>query len=227
MPAPVLASSPLRVYVVEDHALVRSAVRQALGAAEGIELVGEAASAEEALTAIPQLGPDVVLIDIDLPGMRGTELVRELAPRFPDLWLVMLTVSRSERDLLDAIRAGAKGFLSKDLSPDALLEAIRGIREGIMPLSRLDATLLITRLVAASSRLRPIGPATLPELTGRENEVLALLAEGMTDREVSVALVISRRTVESHVRNILDKLGVESRLQAARLYRQRSAAART
>jgi two-component system, NarL family, response regulator DevR len=216
----------LRVFLVEDHALVRSAVRQALASASDIEVVGEAATAEAALREVPALRPDVVIIDIDLPGMRGTELVRELAPRFPEIWLVMLTISRSERDLLDSIRSGARGFLSKDLSPDALIESIRDVRSGIMPMSRRDATLLITRLSEAAGRHRPVGPATLPELTPRENEVLALLAEGLTDREVSVALVISRRTVESHVRNVLEKLAVESRLQAARLYRQRSDEAR-
>lgn len=216
----------LRVFLVEDHALVRAAVGHALASASDIEIVGEAATAEDALRQIPELRPDVVIIDIDLPGMRGTELVRELAPRFPEIWLVMLTISRSERDLLDSIRSGARGYLSKDLSPDALVEAIRDVREGIMPMSRRDATLLITRLSEAAGRHRPVGPAALPELTARENEVLALLGEGLTDREISVALGISRRTVESHVRNILEKLAVESRLQAARIYRHRSEGAR-
>lgn len=217
---------PLRVLLVEDHALVRAAVRQALSGAADIEVVGDVASAEAALDVISDLRPDVILIDIDLPGMRGTELVRELTPRFPDLWQVMLTVSRSERDLLDSIRSGARGFLSKDLSPDALVDAVRDIRKGILPMSRADASLLILRLSAAAPPHRPIGAATLPELTSRENEVLALLADGLTDREISVSLVISRRTVESHVRNILEKLAVENRLQAARVYRHRSAAAR-
>lgn len=217
---------PLRVLLVEDHALVRAAVRQALSAAADIEVVGDVASAEAALDVVADLRPDVILIDIDLPGMRGTELVRELTPRFPDLWQVMLTVSRSERDLLDSIRSGARGFLSKDLSPDALVNAVRDIRNGIMPMSRADASLLILRLSSAAPQHRPIGVSTLPELTIRENEVLALLADGLTDREISVSLVISRRTVESHVRNILEKLAVENRLQAARVYRHRSAGAR-
>lgn len=217
---------PLRVLLVEDHALVRAAVRQALAAAADIEVVGDVASSEAALDVIADLRPDVILIDIDLPGMRGTELVRELTPRFPDLWQVMLTVSRSERDLLDSIRSGARGFLSKDLSPDALVSAVRDIRNGILPMSRADASLVILRLSAAAPLHRPIGVATLPELTSRENEVLALLADGLTDREISVSLVISRRTVESHVRNILEKLAVENRLQAARVYRHRSATAR-
>ena len=134
----------------------------------------------------------------------------------------MLTVSRSERDLFDSVRSGARGYLNKDLSPDALVRSIRDIRNGVMPMSRKDASLLIRRLVEAAGRHRSVGLVRLPELTSRENEVLALLADGITDREIAVAFVISRRTVESHVRNNLEKLRVESRLQAARLYRDRS-----
>ncbi len=212
----------LRVFLVEDHALVRAAVRHALDNVPDIELVGDVATAEDALRDVFDARPDVVLVDIDLPGMRGSELVRELAPRLPDAWLVMLTVSRAERDILDTIRSGARGYLSKDLSPEALVRSIRATRDGVMPMSRRDASLLITRLAEAAGRHRPVGVATLPELTARENEVLALLADGLTDREISVALVISRRTVESHVRNILEKLGVDSRLQAARIYRHRT-----
>lgn len=212
----------LRVFLVEDHALVRAAVRHALAKAPDLEVVGDVSTAEDALRLVPDVRPHVVLVDIDLPGMRGSELVRELAPRFPDVVLVMLTVSREERDLLDAIRSGARGYLSKDLSPDALIRALRDIRNHVMPMSRRNASLLISRLVEAAGRHRPVGVSSLPELTARENEVLALLADGMTDREISVALVISRRTVESHVRNILDKLAVQSRLDAARIYRHRS-----
>jgi DNA-binding NarL/FixJ family response regulator len=219
----VIESPPtLRVFLVEDHALVRAAVRHAIDSAPDIEVVGDVATAEEAIRDVFDVRPHIVLIDIDLPGMRGSELVRELSPRLPEAWLVMLTVSRAERDILDAIRSGARGYLSKDLSPDALVRALRGVREGVMPMSRRDSTLLITRLAEATGRHRAVGVSSLPELTARENEVLALLADGMTDREISVALVISRRTVESHVRNILEKLDVGSRLQAARIYRHRS-----
>lgn len=212
---------PLRVVLVEDHELVRAAVRHALDAAADIEVVGDAATAEEGVALVAEHRPDVALIDIDLPGMRGTELVRDLSPRFPETWLVMLTVSRAERDLLDAIRAGARGYLSKNLSPDALVRSVRAVRDGVMPMSRRDASLLVSRFAAALPRHQPVGVTALPELTARENEVLGLLADGMTDREIAVSLVLSRRTVESHVRNILEKLGVASRLEAARIYRRR------
>ena len=191
--------SALRIFLVEDHALVRAAVRQALTAAPDLEVVGEAATAEDALRLVPDLRPDVVLIDIDLPRMRGSELVRELAPRFPDAWLVMLTVSRSERDLLDTIRSGARGYLSKDLSPDALVRAVRDIRQGIMPLSRKDATLLVSRLSQAAGRVRPVGPATLPELTARENEVLAAYNQQLT------RLIFQRRDAPETIEELVRK----------------------
>lgn len=216
-----MSMPPLRVVIVEDHALVRSAVRHALESSADLAVVGEAVTAEEAVGLIAECRPDVVLLDIDLPGMRGTELLRELAPRFPSTWIVMLTVSRAERDLIDSIRAGARGYLSKDLSPEALVRSIRAVRDGIMPMSRANASLLVSRFAAAMPRHQTLGVSALPELTVRENEVLGLLADGMTDREISVALVVSRRTVESHVRNILEKLGVASRLEAARIYRRR------
>ena len=128
--------APLRIVLVEDHELVRAAVGHALDAVDDLEVVAQVATAEDALTVIPELRPDVALVDIDLPAMRGPELVRELAPRFPDLWLVMLTVSKSERDLFDSIRSGARGYLHKDLSPEALVRSIRDIRRGVMPMSR-------------------------------------------------------------------------------------------
>ena len=126
---------PLRVMLVDDHALVRSAIRQALQAPD-IDVVGEASSAEEALSIAPMLRPDLVLLDIDLPGLSGIEAVRELAPRLPGTKIVMLTVSMDRRDLLGAVRHGAYGYLTKDLSGDALLRAVRGIRQGDLPMSR-------------------------------------------------------------------------------------------
>ena len=122
---------PITVMLVDDHALVRSAVRQAL-AADDIEVIGEASSADEALLVAPQLAPDVLLLDLNLPGTNGLRLLRELAPRLPKTKIVMLTISDDRRDLLDAVRNGAAGYLTKDLSPDALQRTVRGIRTEIM-----------------------------------------------------------------------------------------------
>lgn len=212
------AEAPLRVLLVDDHALVRSAIRQALEAPD-IEVVGEARSAEEALELAPQLRPDLLLLDIDLPGMSGIEAVRELAPRLPETRIVMLTVSTDRRDLLEAIRHGAAGYLTKDLTGDALLRAVRGLRRGDLAMSRTRAAQVLEYLQRGG---RTLGQALEGDgglLSSREQEVLRLLADGLTDRDIAGALAISPRTVESHVSSVLRKLGVRNRAEAAQRYR--------
>ncbi len=207
---------PLRVMLVEDHAMVRSAIRQAISSPD-VEVVGEAATGEEALERVPALRPDVVLLDLDLPGMSGLQVLRELIPRMPETKVVMLTASSARRDLLDAVRAGASGYLTKDLDPRALVRAVRGISDGHLAMSRRLAADVVRHLVEASHSGRGSdGRATLSE---REEEVLRLLAEGLTDREIAAVLTISTRTVETHVSNILGKLGVRNRAEAARCLR--------
>lgn len=212
------AETPMRVLLVDDHALVRSAIRQALEAPD-VTVVGEARSAEEALEMAPRLRPDLVLLDIDLPGMTGIEAVREMAPRLPDTRIVMLTVSTDRRDLLDAVRHGAAGYLTKDLSGEALLRAVRGIRRGDLPMSRVHAALVVDHLARTGRSGASSGDEVGGLLSAREQEVLRLLAEGMTDREIANALAISPRTVESHVSSVLRKLGVRNRAEAAQRYR--------
>lgn len=213
--------APLRVMLVDDHALVRSAVRQALTAPD-VEVVGEAATADDALLLAPELRPDVLLLDINLPGSDGLRVLRELRPRLPETKIVMLTVSTERRDLLDAIREGAAGFLTKDLAPEALLRTVRGIRRGDLPMSRAMAADVIRSLAS-----RPAAPASAPggddvlgSLSAREGEVLRQLAAGLTDREIGEQLGISPRTVETHVGSILHKLNVRNRAEAARRYRE-------
>jgi len=215
--------APLRVMLVDDHALVRSAVRQALSAPD-IEVVGEAGSADEALLLAPQLHPDVLLLDINLPGSDGLHVLRELRPRLPETKIVMLTVSSERRDLLDAVREGAAGFLTKDLNPDALLRAVRGIRRGDLPMSRTMAAEVVRSLTArgatAAAGAGATGDDVLGQLSAREGEVLRHLAAGRTDREIGEQLGISPRTVETHVGSILHKLSVRNRAEAARRYRE-------
>jgi two-component system, NarL family, response regulator DevR len=214
------ADAPLRVMLVDDHALVRAAVRHALDVPD-VEVVGEAGTAEEAMLLAPRLRPDVLLLDINLPDVDGLRVLRELHPRLPDTKIVMLTVSRDRRDMIDAVREGAAGFLTKDLSPDALLRAVRGIRRGDLPMSRAmaaDAVRFLAARQAASARV--IGDDELNRLSVREQEVLRHLASGQTDREIGDKLGISPRTVETHVGAILHKLGVRNRAEAARRYRE-------
>ena len=220
MATPTGALRPLRVMLVDDHALVRSAVRQALTAPD-IEVVGEAATAEETLAMAPELRPDVLLLDINLPGTDGLRLLRELAPRLPETRIVMLTVSDNRRDLVEAMRHGAAGYVTKDLSPDALQRAVRGVRSGELPMSRTMAADVVRQLATGTGRgAVPVEDELLPGLSERETEVLGHLAEGLTDREIAERLGISPRTVETHVGSILHKLGVRNRAQAATRYRE-------
>ena len=208
----------LRVMLVDDHGFVRSAIRQALTAPD-VEVVGEAPSGEEALRIAPDLRPDVLLIDIDLPGMNGLRLLRELRPRLPDAKFVMLTVSTSQADVLEAIRLGAVGYLTKDLDADALLRSVRGVGDGDLAMPRRLAARTMRDLVdGVGTRAMESGTPGLDALSPREDEVLRLLADGMTDREIADDLTISTRTVETHVSNILHKLDARNRAEAARRY---------
>jgi len=207
--------------LVDDHALVRAAVRQALDAPD-LEMTAEAASAEEALLVAPQVRPDVLLVDIDLPGMDGVSLVRELAPRLPDTRIVMLTVSRDDWHLLEAMRFGAVGYLTKDISPAALVRAVRSAATGELAMTRGTAARLVHSLIEtsrATAGMAEPADSAFGTLSPREAEVLRLVAGGLTDHEVAEALTLSPRTVGTHVGNILHKLGARNRVEAARRWR--------
>ncbi len=211
----------LRVMVVEDHPLVRSAIRQAIEDVD-LEVVGEAGSAEEASLKASRLRPDVLLLDINLGGVSGLHLLRDLAPRLPGTRIVMLTASGDERDVMDALRNGAVGYLTKDLSPEALRRAIRGIPDGDLPMPRKLAARVIQRFAAVAGKARDTGDGLSEGLSEREGEVLKLLSDGLTDREIAVVLGISPRTVQNHVSRILSKLHVHNRAEAARVFREAS-----
>jgi two-component system nitrate/nitrite response regulator NarL len=216
------ANRPVRVMLVDDHSLVRAAVRQAISGGD-VELVAEAATAEDAFALALSIRPDILLLDINLPGMKGLQMLDEIAPRLPETKVVMLTVSDSERDVVDAIARGASGYLTKDLSPEALLRALKGIHAGELGMSRRMAAAVMQHFVDAARRGRGAGAGSdgpMEGLSPRENDVLRMLAEGLTDREIASALIISPRTVETHVSNILHKLAVRNRAEAAQRYRE-------
>ncbi len=215
-------SGRLRVMIVDDHPLVRAAVRQAITAPD-VEMVAEAATAEDALTIVPEVRPDILLVDIDLPGMDGIRLVREIAPRVPETRIVMLTASSADRHLDEAMHHGAAGYLTKDLTPEALLRAVRSAHRGELVMGRGMAARLVSRLVETRRNGRPpVDDPDLASLSAREHEVLRLLADGLTDREIAEALTISPRTVETHVSSVLHKLGARNRAEAARRYREQA-----
>lgn len=210
-------SERLRVMLVDDHALVRSAVRGALDASD-IEVVAEASSAEAAVDVALRERPDVILLDVDMPGMSGLQLIRELRPRLPQTQIVMLSVSGDDRNVLEAMRHGAAGYLTKDLGPEALQRAVRGIRQGDLAMSRRMAARTLRRFIEGGGGTGEV--TALSALSSRELQVLGNLADGLTDREIAEGLVISPRTVESHVSSILRKLEVRNRAEAAMRYRE-------
>jgi len=217
-----MSPGPVRVMIVDDHAFVRSAIRQALTTRD-VEVVAEAASAEEALRVALEARPDVLLLDVDLPGMTGIRLLRDLVPRLPDTRVVMLTVSNDIGDAVAALRLGAAGYLTKDIDADALLRAVRGARDGDLAMPRRLAAHAVREIVAGTAGSGTVSPeqAVLAQLSARELEILRLLAMGMTDREIGEALTISIRTVETHVSNILRKLDVRNRSEATRRFLDR------
>jgi DNA-binding NarL/FixJ family response regulator len=217
---PSSRSTRSKVMIVDDHALVREAVRRALEGTE-IDVVAEAGTAEAAVAVVAEARPDLILLDIDLPAASGLDAIVELRRRAPDARIVMLTISNADDDVAEAIRLGASGFLTKDMSSDALQRAVRGALKGDLAMPRGMAQRLIDRLGGAPAARRDFMAAEI--LTARELEILRLMSEGMTAREIGEALVLSPRAVEGHVGKILRKLGARNRVEAVQHYRHRRA----
>lgn len=205
--------TPLRVMVVDDHDLFRSGLRRLLEEQEGLEIVGEANRGDEAVRLAEQLRPDVVVMDVNMPGMSGVEATRLLLLRSPGSSVLMLTVANEDAAVLDAVLAGASGYLLKDAT---LPDIVRGIRAAAAGHS-LIAPSVAGNLLAQLRRRGPpdAAPAAASELSARELDVLRLVVAGCENGEIATRLHLSPSTIKHHVSSTLEKLGVENRIQAA------------
>lgn len=200
----------MRVLVVDDHALFRDGIKSLL-AARDIEVVGEAENGREAIDKAAALRPDLVLMDIRMPVMGGLEATRLLKARLPEVKIVILTVSEDDSDLFEAIKSGADGYLLKSLESQEFFELLGGLPRGEAAISRPLAGRILRELARQGAGG---GPQRSPDdLTEREEEILRLLAEGASNRDIAAALTISENTVKYHMKNILDKLHLQNRAQ--------------
>jgi len=205
---------PTTVLLVDDHALFREGLMALLSSQDGIEVVGEAADGLEAMEKARELVPDLILMDIKMPGLDGLEATRRIKEEMPHTRIVMLTVSEDDQDLFEAIKNGAEGYLLKTLKSRELFEMLRGVFQGEAPISRTMARKLLQEF-AQQARRQEQPPTPKADLTRRETEVLQLLSDGVPDKEIAARLCISQRTVKNHVHNILEKLQLHNRVQAA------------
>ena len=204
----------LRVLIVDDHDLFRSGLRNLLEVEDGIEIIGEAAGGQEAVKIVRELAPDVVVMDLNMPGMGGVEATRHITTLAPLTRVVMLTISDQDNDVIDAILAGACGYLLKDSSIQDLMAGIRAAALGESLISPTIAAKVLQRLRASSTRPE-IETTIRAELSDREIEVLKLIANGKDNAMIAGELHISPKTVKNHISNILMKLQIDNRIQAA------------
>ncbi|MFC9683305.1 response regulator [Streptomyces sp. NPDC056948] len=206
---------PIRVLIVDDQAMVRQGFTVLLGTQPDIEVVGEAREGREAIAKAAETTPDVVLMDIRMPGVGGIEATELITAAHPDIRVLVLTTFDLDEYVYDALRAGASGFLLKDASSEQLAEAVRVVAAG----EALLAPVITRKLIAEFSRLddRPRAPLKerIGALTERETEVLALIAQGLSNGEIARHLFVAEQTVKTHVGRILVKLGLRDRTQAA------------
>lgn len=205
------ADEPIRILLVDDHEMVRAGLRSFLDLQADMAVVAEAGSGEQALALVPRHRPDVVVLDLVLPGMSGVETARRLHEQHPQLKVVALTSFAGQDLVLPAVRAGVAGYLLKDVGPAELADALRAVHAGGAPLHPQVAATVMASVTAGAQ----------DPLTPREREVLRLVAAGLSNRLIARELALAEKTVKTHVSAILSKLGVADRTQAA-LYAVRS-----
>jgi DNA-binding NarL/FixJ family response regulator len=207
------STESLRVLIVDDHDLFRTGLRNLLEE-QGVVIVGEAATGTEAVRIVRELAPDVVVMDLNMPGMGGVDATRHISSIAPLTRVVMLTISEEDSDVMDAILAGACGYLLKDSRIDELMAGIRAASRGESLISPNIAAKVLQRVRATSTRPE-IANAIRAELSDREIEVLKLIANGKDNAVIAAELHISPKTVKNHISNILMKLQIDNRIQAA------------
>ena len=215
-PEASLQAEPIRAMIVDDHALFRRGLEMVLEEEPDIELVGQASDGAEAVEKAAESLPDVVLMDIRMPRSSGIEACRAMKEEAPSAKIVILTISDEEEDLFEAIRAGASGYLLKDIPLDEVADAVRAVHGGQSLINPSMAGKLLTEFATLARRddEERAQEVPAPRLTEREMQVLKLVARGMNNRDIAKELFISENTVKNHVRNILEKLQIHSRMEA-------------
>lgn len=206
----MMADVPIRVFLLDDHEVVRRGVRDLLEAEDDIEIVGEAGTAEEAVGRIPATSPDVAVLDVRLPDGSGVEVCREVRSRRPELACIMLTSFADDEALFEAIMAGASGYVLKQVRGSELIHAVRRVASGE---SLLDPK--VTAKVLERLRRGPEEDERLRDLTDQERKILNLLADGMTNRQIAEEMFLAEKTVKNYVSNLLAKMGMSRRTEAA------------
>src|SRR6266571_6343200 len=209
-----MGGEAIRVLIADDHALFRRGLNMVLESEEGIDVVAEAEDGEDAVAKAEELAPDVVLMDVRMPRLGGIEAARAVRDSLPSAKILMLTVSDEEDDLYEAIKAGANGYLLKEISIEEVADAIRSVVQGQSLISPSMASKLLNEFNSMAKQADEKPRLAAPRLTTRELEVLKLVAQGMSNRDVAEALFIAENTVKNHVRNMLEKLQLHSRMEA-------------
>jgi NarL family two-component system response regulator YdfI len=214
-------TQPLSLLIADDHQLVRWGIRTFLATQPDINVLDEAASGEEALELAAELQPQVVLMDLRMPGMGGVEAIRQIHQRWPEIAVVVLTTYNEDDLMIQGLQAGACGYLLKDCSLETLVQAIRAAARGEMLVPPEVMARILARAAQAVAPARPAAPRGTLVLTGREREVLAGVARGERSKEIALRLGISERTVGSYLNNVFTKLGVDSRASAVAVAMER------